>query len=76
MDALKTTYLHYPLEGLRLAKAEKWLFTAKELRIIKKLLDVQPLDKLEANRYYRTIKPKINAIIDFYSIALIVRSKE
>ncbi len=76
MNVLKTTHSNYALEGLRLAKAEKWLFTNKELRIIKKILDVQPLDKLEANRYSRTIKPKINAIIDFYSIALVARNKE
>lgn len=76
MTVLKTTHSNYALEGLRLTKAEKWLFTNKELRIIKKILDVQPLDKLEANRYYRTIKPKINAIIDFYSIALVARNKE
>jgi len=76
MSVLKETFSNYAIEGLRIAKAEKWLFTNRELNIIKKILDVQPLDKLEANRYSRTIKPKINAIIDFYNTALLVRSKE
>ncbi|MFH1228995.1 MAG: hypothetical protein V1678_01050 [Candidatus Aenigmatarchaeota archaeon] len=76
MSVLRKTYQNYNIEGLRTAKAERRLFTEKELRIIRKILDVLPLSPLEANRYSRTIKPKVNAIIDLYDIAVLVRSKE
>lgn len=76
MSVLKTTNSIYKIDTLRLAKAERWLFTVKELRIIKKILDIELLNTLETNRYSRTIKPKLNAIIDFYNIAILARSKE
>jgi hypothetical protein len=76
MSVLKTTNSFFRIEMLRLTKAESRLFTGKELKIIKKMLDMEPLTAREANRYSRTIKPKINAVIDFYNTALLVRNKE
>lgn len=76
MSVLKITYSNYKIENLRLTKAERQLFKAKQLKIIQKILDMEPLTSLEANRYSRKIKPKLNAIIDFYNIAILARNKE
>lgn len=63
------------LEAFRKEKALKLLFKPKQIEIIRKVMKLQKLSKRENEVYSRTIKPKMNAIIDFYETAIVVRSK-
>lgn len=66
----------YGLYSLRVRKAANSLFTKKQMEIINKILALEKLNRIESEAYSRTIKPRINAIIDFYDIAIIARNKE
>jgi hypothetical protein len=64
------------LESFRRETAFRLLFhTEGQRKIIEKVITMQNLSKSENEIYSRRIKPKINAIIDFYQTALVVRSK-
>ena len=64
------------LKDVRLEKALSTLFTQRQLEIIQKVMKMDRLSKNENETYSRTIKPKLNAIIDAYETALTVRSKD
>jgi len=64
------------LDSFRREKAFRILFsTDRQRAIIEKVINMQNLSKSENETYSRRIKPRINAIIDFYQTALVVRSK-
>lgn len=62
-------------KDLRIIKALSNLFTDKQINILKKLMNAENLTKQENEIYSRTLKPKINAIIDLNDIAISIRDK-
>ncbi len=46
------------------------------MEIISKILAIEKLNARENEVYSRVIKPRLNAIIDFYDIAIMARNKE
>jgi hypothetical protein len=63
------------LGRLRTERALSVLFHPKEILIINKLMNLEQLTKIENERYSRVIKPKLNAVIDLYELAIVTRSK-
>lgn len=64
------------LERLRIEKAKSILFTHHQRKVIEKVINLEHLNSRESQLFSRRIKPKINAVIDYYSIAIVVRSRE
>ena len=62
-------------KDLRTIKALSRLFTDKQITILRKLINAESLTKQENEIYSRTLKPKINAIIDIYDISVSIRDK-
>lgn len=62
-------------KDVRTIRALSILFTDKQINILKKLMNAEKLTKQESEIYSRTLKPKVNAIIDFNDIALSIRDK-
>ena len=60
---------------LREIKAFLVLFTEKQITILKKMINAEKLNKQENEIYSRTLKPKINAIIDLNETSLSIRDK-
>lgn len=63
------------IKKLRQIKAFSVLFTEKQITILKKMMNAEKLNKQENEVYSRTLKPKINAIIDLYETAVSIRDK-
>ena len=63
------------IKKIRQIKAFSLLFTEKQMVILKKMINTEKLNKQENEVYSRILKPKINAIIDLYEIALLIRDK-
>ena len=76
MVVIKNKKLNYDLGSLRLDKAMMILFKKRQIEIINKVIGLKKLNKTETEYFSRTIKPRINAIIDFYQTAIMVRDKE
>ena len=64
------------LKDIRDERALNVLFAPNQIAIIKKILTVEKLTKIESEVYSRIIKPKLNAIIDAHEVAIIARTKE
>lgn len=64
-----------PLGGFRQNRAARRLFTARQIQILDKILNMESLTGTEGEMYSRTLKPRINAIIDFYPTAILLRDK-
>ena len=62
-------------KDLRTIKALSRLFTDKQITILRKLINAESLTKQENEIYSRTLKPKINAIIDIYDVSVSIRDK-
>ncbi len=60
---------------VREERALSRLFTQKQVAIIKKILALEQLSNSENVVYSKTIKPRLNAIIDLQSTALAARYK-
>jgi len=71
---MKYTKLY--LKEFRQEKALAMLFTPRQRKIIEEIITMQKLSKVDNEVYSRTIKPRLNAIIDVYEIAIIARAKD
>jgi len=76
MFVQKDTKSTRSLSSLRTQKAANILFTKKQMDIIAKVMALEKLDRREGEIYSRTVKPRLDAIIDFYYIAITAREKE
>lgn len=54
---------------------ERKIFTKKQLNILKKKLENKPLDANEKTYYYKYIKPRVKAMLDFFGIKETVKGK-
>jgi hypothetical protein len=64
-----------PIVKKRLENALEKLFTVRQIEIINNVRELKKLTKTEEVQYSGVIKPRIEAIIDFYPLALQVRNK-
>jgi hypothetical protein len=71
MEVIKTN-----LKRTKEERALAVLFTTKQINILKKVLALEKLTVVENVSYSRAVKPKLNAIIDLYEIAIAGRSKD
>jgi len=73
---MKNTKYVLGLKTIRQEKALGIIFKQRQREIVKKVLQMETLTTIENQVYSRKIKPRLNAIIDIYEIAIIARSKE
>jgi len=64
------------LGKLRAETAMKTLFAEGEIKVLKKIMNRAELSKSEREWYSRKIKKRINAMIDFYEMAVLLRKKD
>lgn len=76
MDAaIRTNNGKHALAAFRRERAARRLFTERQMQIMSKVLNMEDLTTTEGEVYSRTLKPRINAIIDFYSTAVLLRDR-
>lgn len=73
---MNNTKANIDLAKLREERALIVLFSSKQIEVIRKVLNLGKLSKVENEVYSRTVRPKLNAIIDICQLAIVTRSKE
>jgi Na+/serine symporter len=72
-------YMNTTKANFRIVRRERALsmfFTQNQVAIIKKIINMERLTALENATYSRRIKPRLNAVIDLYDMAITARSKD